>query len=95
VFSKRFVRQYAVEFADVFGLRAPQWRDVGHIYETLLAATDVRESDTFKSLAGDSLSYVQVSGALSDYVGALPADWPALTVRELEAMRLERHASIL
>ena len=95
VFSKRFVRQYAVELGNVLGLRTRQWRSVGHIYQTLLAARDVRESDTFKSLAGDSLSYVQVGAALTDCIGALPADWPGLTVRELELMRMERHAPIL
>ena len=93
LFSKRFVRQYSVEFLDVLGLRAGNWRSVSHIYQTLLATPEVQVSDTFKSLAGDSLSYVQVSAALADYVGALPADWPELTVRELEVARLERHGS--
>jgi hypothetical protein len=93
VFSQRFARQYFAEFADVLGLGARTWQSVGHIYQTLLAAPDVRESDTFKSLAGDSLSYVQVSGALTDYLGALPAEWPGLTVRDLEVARLERYGS--
>jgi hypothetical protein len=95
VFSRRFVRQYFVEFADVLGIRARKWRSVGHIYQTLLATSSVEESDTFKSLAGDSLSYVQVSAALSDYVGALPADWPGLTVRELEVARLAKYGASL
>ena len=95
VFSRRFVRQYFVEFGEVLGLRARRWRSVGHIYQTLLATPSVEESDTFKSLAGDSLSYVQVSAALSDYVGSLPADWPGLTVRELEVARLGKYDSSL
>jgi acyl-CoA synthetase (AMP-forming)/AMP-acid ligase II len=95
VFSRRFARQYAVEVADALGLRARQWQSVGHIYQTLLATPSVQESDTFKSLAGDSLSYVQASAALTHYMGALPADWPERTVGELEAARLDQHGSIL
>jgi acyl-CoA synthetase (AMP-forming)/AMP-acid ligase II len=93
VFSARFARRFIVESADVLGLRTRQWRSVGHIYQTLLATPDVRESDTFKSLAGDSLSYVQVSATLTDYLGALPADWPDATVRDLELRRLQTHGA--
>jgi hypothetical protein len=93
VFSRRFARQYVIEFADALGLRARQWRGVAHIYQTMLRTPKVQESDTFNSLAGDSLSYVQVNAALTDFLGALPADWPGLTVRELEVARLKRHAS--
>lgn len=95
VFSARFVRQVAIEFTDMLGVCGREWRGVGQIYETLLSTEGVQESDTFKTLAGDSLSYVQVAAALTDYLGALPADWPDRSVRELELARPVNHGSIV
>ena len=91
VFSKRFVRQFAVEVANLLGVRQSGWRSVAHIYETLLATPAVQDTDTFQSLAGDSLSYVQVAAALTDYVGALPGHWPDRPIRDLESLRLSKH----
>lgn len=42
--------------------------------------------DSFVSLRGDSLSYVEVSLRLERILGTLPADWPRLPVRSLEAL---------
>ena len=39
--------------------------------------------DTFVSLGGDSLSYVEVSLRLEGLLGRLPADWPTATVAAL------------
>lgn len=47
---------------------------------------DVRPEDSFVSLGGDSLSYVEVSVALEELIGELPPDWPDMTVAELTAV---------
>ncbi len=95
IFSRRFARRYAAELGDLLGVRPLAWRSVAHIYETLLAAPHVRSSDTFKSLTGDSLSYVQVTLALTDVLGALPPDWPDRSVRDLDLLRLAKHDAIV
>ena len=95
IFSRRFARRYVAEVADLLGVRPPAWRSVTHVYETLLGTSNVHSSDTFKSLAGDSLSYVQVTIALTDFLGALPADWPDRSVRDLDLLRLTRHDAIV
>lgn len=46
--------------------------------------------DSFVSLGGDSLSYVEVSLALEDALGELPRDWHLRTVAELEALAAPR-----
>jgi acyl-CoA synthetase (AMP-forming)/AMP-acid ligase II/acyl carrier protein len=49
------------------------------------------EEDTFVSLGGDSLSYVEMSVRLEDALGSLPGDWHLRSVAELEAARRPRH----
>lgn len=44
---------------------------------------DVGPEDSFVSLGGDSLSYVEVSVALEELIGELPPDWPDMTVAQL------------
>ena len=77
----------------IIWLRA--WVGVRQIFQTRLDSPTVKDDDTFKTLAGDSLSYVQVMAALSDYIGALPPNWPDKTVEELEMLRAEEHGRAL
>jgi acyl-coenzyme A synthetase/AMP-(fatty) acid ligase len=92
VFSSEFRRQWLAEFVSLIGVSRRQWLSVAHIYETLLNAPKVDDADTFRTLAGDSLSYVQVIAALTEYLGLLPEDWPDRPVRDLEALRIVHHA---
>jgi acyl-CoA synthetase (AMP-forming)/AMP-acid ligase II len=55
------------------------------LYREILKADEVSDTDTFVSLGGDSLSFVETSQRLERQLGALPADWHLLTVAELEA----------
>lgn len=55
------------------------------LLSTLLARPDASLDDSFASLGGDSLSYVEVSLRLEVALGGLPRDWPTRTARELAA----------
>lgn len=46
----------------------------------------VEDGDSFRSLAGDSLSYVRASLAVEEVLGALPDRWEDLTVAQLETL---------
>ncbi|MBW3669544.1 MAG: AMP-binding protein, partial [Actinobacteria bacterium] len=50
-----------------------------------LRADDVADHDTFVSLGGDSLTYVEISVALEELLGRLPADWHVTPVGRLTA----------
>ncbi|MBO0981518.1 AMP-binding protein [Microbacterium sp. SD291] len=65
---------------------APTPDMVRELFVTLLARPDVGLDDSFSGLGGDSLSYIEVSLRLESLLGALPRDWPTLTVRELAAL---------
>ena len=55
------------------------------LYREILKADQVSDMDTFVSLGGESLSFVETSQRLERQVGALPPDWHLLSVAELEA----------
>jgi len=45
---------------------------------------------TFSEIAGDSLSFIETSIAMENAIGALPADWTELSLRELQGLVTER-----
>ncbi|WP_246853313.1 non-ribosomal peptide synthetase [Naasia sp. SYSU D00948] len=55
------------------------------LYAELLELPSATLDDSFTSLGGDSLSYVEVSVRLEELLGELPQGWPAMSVRELAA----------
>jgi len=60
------------------------------LYADLLGRSDVRPTDSFVSLGGDSLSYVEVSLRLERMLGHLPAQWHTLPVAALVDAPRER-----
>ncbi len=64
--------------------------DVRALYAELLGRPDAGPDDSFASLGGDSLSYVEVSIRLEALLGRLPRRWPELTVAELDALASPR-----
>ena len=57
--------------------------DLRRVYAVVLGRPDATEDDSFVSLGGDSLSYVELSIRLEWVLGHLPAGWPATPIREL------------
>ncbi|WP_323794078.1 AMP-binding protein, partial [Nocardioides sp.] len=53
------------------------------LYAVLLGRPDAGLDDSFVSLGGDSLSFVELSTRLGSTLGQLPRSWPTLTVTEL------------
>ncbi|NMR29154.1 AMP-binding protein [Crystallibacter degradans] len=57
--------------------------DVRTIFAEALECDDVKDTDTFVSLGGDSLSYVAASVRLEKALGHLPPDWHVTPIGEL------------
>lgn len=51
--------------------------------------SEVRPSDSFVSLGGDSLSYLQVQIVLDERLGAAPAGWERMSIAELDILSRE------
>jgi hypothetical protein len=60
---------------------------VAQVFSTVLGRQDVADHETFVSLGGDSMSYVEASVRLEPLLGRLPDAWHLTTVAELEALR--------
>ncbi len=76
------------------GASRPATDDVAAAFRRVLDRDRVEGGDSFSSLGGDSLSYVEMSLALEETLGHLPADWPSRTVDELSGMaRTSRRGS--
>lgn len=67
--------------------RAGRPGSVADVLATVLGRHDVDADDTFVSLGGDSLSYVEASVRLEPLLGRLPDTWHLMTVGELESLR--------
>ena len=60
--------------------------DVSDVFRVVLGRPEVGPRDTFVSLGGDSLSYVEASLRLESLLGSLPADWHTLPVAALQRL---------
>lgn len=56
---------------------------VRELYAVLLGQPGAGVDDSFASLGGDSLSYIEVTLQLETMLGELPRDWPTMTPRQL------------
>lgn len=63
---------------------------VRDLYAVVLGRTGVTGDDSFVSLGGDSLSFVEVSTRLARHLGHLPQGWQHLTVDELSRLTRRR-----
>ena len=89
------LRQLANEPVDRTGA-APRGRSaeeaVRHAFELVLHRPDAKPTDSFTSLAGDSLSYVELSVRLADLDVDTAPGWQHLTIAELAATSRPRRA---
>jgi hypothetical protein len=69
---------------------APLTGSLRERYAVLLGRDDVAPDDSFASLGGDSLSYVEASLHVEERLGHLPTGWHLMTVARLEALA-DRH----
>lgn len=63
-----------------------------HAYGQVLGNTDVRPSDSFLDLGGDSIDLVELSLVLESYLGTVPDNWEARTIASLEALKRDAAA---
>lgn len=79
--------QLRAGLADQRARRADSIRD---IFRQAFFPHRVRDSDSFASLSGDSLRYVQLSMGLERVLGHIPAGWEHKPIAELSALRRDK-----
>jgi hypothetical protein len=65
--------------------RPPTAASVRDLLAVVVARPDATVDDSFVSLAGDSLSFVEASTRLAEHLGTLPQDWHRRSARDLAA----------
>lgn len=63
---------------------------VADLFREILDCGSVADGDSFATLGGDSLSYVEMSLALEERLGRLPRNWPEMSVAQLSAVARPR-----
>jgi peptidoglycan/LPS O-acetylase OafA/YrhL len=72
--------------------RAPrQEQTVEDVFRDVLGRSTIADDDTFVSLGGDSLSYVETSIRLEQLLGRTPRDWHVTPVCELSQLTPRSH----
>lgn len=83
-----WLRDYIFYRLPVYTGPTQNWQNVASIYATILRIPCVADNQSFDSLDGDSLAFVQVSLALEQYLGSLPPRWESKSIGQLEELRL-------
>jgi acyl-CoA synthetase (AMP-forming)/AMP-acid ligase II len=69
--------------AGVEAATTPRYNEIRAAFADVLGRDDISEDDTFVSLGGDSLSYVEMSIRLEGLLGTLPAGWHLIPISRL------------
>ena len=82
------IRQSAVSDANAPAVGSVDAHEsTGALFRRLLGLGEVAPDETFVTLGGDSLSYVEASIELESMLGHVPPAWHLMTVSELDASR--------
>lgn len=68
--------------------------DVHALFQHEFPGQDIRQSDTFETLGGDSLHYIQVSLSFESRFGPLPEGWEKMTVEALDKVARAGNKSV-
>ena len=74
----------ALEF---LGMRRRASASVAEIFASAFNLKSIDDQKSFSSLGGDSLSYVDVSTGLEDYIGHVPENWENMSIAELQQIQ--------
>ncbi|WP_166638765.1 AMP-binding protein [Paraglaciecola marina] len=85
--TRLFLDEFKKEVLILLGVAAQPWNSVADIYSSILNNPTCDDLSTFRSLSGDSLSYVAVSSALNQYLGNLPDNWHNMSIQSLQDLR--------
>lgn len=83
-----FYADFLQEFGSALGFGRSTAPDVAEAFRSTLNEETLQPGDSFVSLGGDSLSYVELSLALEDIFGELPPGWERMSVQQLEDLRV-------
>jgi hypothetical protein len=88
-YARSFLREYIANWLDLFRLDKQAYGNITEMFLDNSDAGHVGDDTIYADIAGDSLSYITTSIALSEYLGFLPDQWDRLSVADLESLKYE------
>ena len=82
-----FFKKAFHEFCSLFVGDGCGWSSVEEIFTIYFPKSKLFMEQSFFSLGGDSLIYVEMSICLEEYLEELPSDWHNMTIRELQEIK--------
>jgi len=83
--------QSGYTWKNLFGISKSKNRDklsTLEIFSKVFTGREIAQEDSFESLNGDSLNYVQMMILLEKKLGILPDNWQKLSIREIEQLNI-------
>lgn len=71
-----------------------QERSIPELFADMFPGENIKPADSFQSLGGDSLNYVQMLMLLEERLGFIPADWDKLTIEHLGRVERKEQSSL-
>jgi acyl-CoA synthetase (AMP-forming)/AMP-acid ligase II len=68
---------------------------IRELFAQVFPGVVIRDDDTFRSLGGDSLNYVQMLMVLEKHLGFVPQDWDKAPISQLEAAKPRRTSAVI
>lgn len=65
------------------------------LFESTFPSVIIKSGDTFRSLGGDSLNYIQMLMLLEARLGVAPNDWDKMSVQNLEKIEKKNSSSLI
>ena len=87
-YIKKWISIFVEEIQVCLEIKDSKWESIYQIYQFNFPEKSINNDSSFKTLAGDSLSYVSISSELESYLGRLPAGWEDLSIQKMEDMKL-------
>jgi acyl-CoA synthetase (AMP-forming)/AMP-acid ligase II len=84
--ARRFLREAAAEFREILIGGANRWSSVLEIFQAYFPAERLSPDQSFVSLGGDSLLYVEVGICLGEILADVPDAWHEKSIEELQAL---------
>jgi len=84
-----FLREFVTNWINVYSIQDESFASIRDIFLSGSRSKDIGDQTAYAQIAGDSLSYVQTSLAVSEYLGFLPDNWDKLSVAELESLKYD------
>jgi len=85
----KFIKIALQEFVGILAGKGGSWHSLEDLFAFYFPQAEFSPEDSFMSLGGDSLMYVEMSVALEDHLGHLPGDWYSKSLKELKGLSHE------